>query len=122
MRISIAASSGGCEQLRLHFGMSPLRISSAASSWETVNEAEGAHLSKARHAEIFNSIRTLHRTEAAPSHDGVEAQLCWWPSMRQLSRALLDEFTILEPGDAVDVEDLPDRESQAEGGRAPAEA
>ena len=77
---------------------------------------------KVKPREIFNSIRTLHRTEAAPSHDGSSAQLSWWPSMRQLSRALLDEFTILEPGDAVDVEDLPDRESQAEWGRTPAEA
>ena len=99
--------------------MPPLRISSAASSWETVNEADGAHLSKARHAEIFNSIRTLHRTEAAPSHDGAEARLSWWPSMRQLSRALLvGEW----PGDAVKVEELPKWESEAEGGRASAEA
>ena len=117
-----ALGGWGCEQVRLHFGMSPLHISSAASSWETVNKADGDHLLKVKPREIFNSIRTLHRTEAARSHDGPSAQLSWWPSMRQLSRALLDEFTILEPGDAVDLEDLPDWESQAEGGRAPAEA
>ena len=111
-----------CEQVRLQFGMSPLQISSAASSWETVNKADADHLLKVSPGDIFNSIRAFHRTEAAPSHDGPSAQLSWWPSMRQLSRALLDEFTILEPGDAAHAKDEPDLEPEAEGGRVPAEA
>ena len=111
-----------CEQVRLQFGMSPLQISSAASSWETVNKADADHLLKVSPGDIFNSIRALHRTEAAQSHEGSSAELSWWPSMRQLSRALLDEFTILEPGDAAHVKDVPDLEPEAEGGRVPAEA
>ena len=99
--------------------MSPLQISSAASSWEMVDKADADHLLKVSPGDIFNSIRALHRTEAAPSHDGAEAQLSWWPSMRQLSRALLvGEW----PGCAVKVEELPKWESEAEGGRASAEA
>ena len=98
----------GCEQVRRHFGMSPLQISSAASSWESVNKADGDYLSQLSPTQIFNSIRTLHRTEAAPSHDGPPAQLSWWPSMRQLSRALVEESTMSGPGDAADVKELQD--------------
>ena len=100
----------GCEQVRRHFGMSPLQISSAASSWESVNKADGDYLSQLSPTQIFNSIRTLHRTEAAPSHDGPPAQLSWWPSMRQLSRALVEQSTMSGPGDAADVKELPDEE------------
>ena len=35
--------------------------------------------------EILNSIRTLHRTESALSHDGSSVQLSCWLSMRGLS-------------------------------------
>ena len=88
--------------------MSPLQISSAASSWETVNKADADHLLKVSPGDIFNSIRAFHRTEAAPSHDGPPAQLSWWPSMRQLSRALVEESTMSGPGDAADVKELQD--------------
>ena len=113
-----ALGEWGCEQVRRHFGMSPLLISSAVSSWETVKKAEGDQLSKVQPREILNSIRTLHRTEAAPSHDGPSAQLSWWPTMRQLSRAVHESALAV----LVDAEEQPDRESQAEGERAPDEA
>ena len=76
----------GCERARLHFGMSPLYISSAASIWGTVDEDHGTYLLSVKPTEIFNSIRALHRTESALSHDGSSVQLSWWPSMRELSR------------------------------------
>ena len=54
-----------------------------------MNKDDGTRLLSVKPTEIFNSIRVLHRTDSALSHDGSSVQLSWWPSMRELSRVVV---------------------------------
>ena len=83
--------SWACERARLEFGMSPLHISSAACFWRTMEREAGSLLLSAKPSAVLNSVRELHRSEPAPSHDGSSVQLSWWPSMRELSLAMAAE-------------------------------
>ena len=83
-----ALKGWACERARLEFGMSPLEISSAAFCWGTVEREAGSLLLAAKPSAIMSSIRQLHQSESAPTHDGNPVQLPWWPSLRELTRAM----------------------------------